>query len=39
MGLLGMAIATQLIVTAFVLLAAVMIDAVARRGRVATGTG
>lgn len=38
MGLLGMAAATQLIVTALVLLAAVTIDAVARRGRMATGT-
>jgi len=35
MGLLGMAAATQLIVTALVLLAAVVIDAVARRGRTA----
>ena len=39
MGLLGMAVATQLIVTALVLLAAVTIDAVARRGRTAIGTG
>jgi D-xylose transport system permease protein len=38
MGLLGMAAATQLIVTALVLLAAVTIDAVARRGRTAAGT-
>jgi D-xylose transport system permease protein len=38
MGLLGMAAATQLIVTALVLLAAVTIDAVARRGRTAGGT-
>ena len=38
MGLLGMAAATQLIVTALVLLAAVTIDAVARRGRAAVGT-
>jgi D-xylose transport system permease protein len=38
MGLLGMAAATQLIVTALVLLAAVTIDAVARRGRLAAGT-
>jgi D-xylose transport system permease protein len=38
MGLLGMAAATQLIVTALVLLAAVTIDAVARRGRTASGT-
>ena len=38
MGLLGMAAATQLIVTALVLLAAVTIDAVARRGRTAVGT-
>ena len=37
MGLLGMAAATQLIVTALVLLAAVTIDAVARRGRTAGG--
>ncbi|HYR63651.1 MAG TPA: ABC transporter permease [Actinomycetota bacterium] len=37
MGLLGMAAATQLIVTALVLLAAVTIDAVARRGRTPTG--
>jgi D-xylose transport system permease protein len=37
MGLLGMAAATQLIVTALVLLAAVTIDAVARRGRTAAG--
>jgi D-xylose transport system permease protein len=38
MGLLGMAAATQLIVTALVLLAAVTIDAVARRGRTVAGT-
>ncbi|HLI55879.1 MAG TPA: ABC transporter permease [Actinomycetota bacterium] len=38
MGLLGMAAATQLIVTALVLLAAVTIDSVARRGRAAVGT-
>ena len=38
MGLLGMAAATQLIVTALVLLTAVTIDAVARRGRTAAGT-
>lgn len=37
MGLLGMAAATQLIVTAIVLLAAVTIDAVARRSRTASG--
>jgi D-xylose transport system permease protein len=37
MGLLGMAAATQLIVTALVLLAAVVIDAVARRGRTVGG--
>jgi D-xylose transport system permease protein len=37
MGLLGMAAATQLIVTALVLLAAVTIDAVARRGRTVAG--
>jgi D-xylose transport system permease protein len=38
MGLLGMAAATQLMVTALVLLAAVTIDAVARRGRTVAGT-
>lgn len=38
MGLLGMAAATQLIVTALVLLVAVAIDSLARRGRAAAGT-
>ena len=38
MGLLGLAVATQLIVTALVLLAAVTIDAVARRGRTTRGS-
>lgn len=35
MGLIGLSAATQLIVTALVLLAAVVADAVARRGRTA----
>jgi D-xylose transport system permease protein len=37
MGLLGMSAASQYMITALVLLAAVTVDAVARRGRTATG--
>ncbi len=37
MGLLGMSAAAQYMITALVLLSAVTVDAVARRGRTASG--